>query len=1029
MGQSRTAIHDGVSCVDRNTSCSASVSHPDWLPIEKTFLALAARPPVSQLDPRRASALQPLIDTKEHVDWYDFRGAQILYIQGRDYSLTHSAADYIMLEGKYKLAVENSNKFVKCRSFRFDSRDPRRHSISDMMASWLVQSVSGRLADGVNRELHVIRNLFLMRGGGTDKSAMSLFESIWYGGLFYEGEIVALHDFDECDRESRRRFLNYYSALSNKGECAFKLVITSREPHALTTELDEWLKLDVDAHVTDKSDISEPRDLVADLARFCPSDIWGRKFREHLGRLSTMEPANLDTILGLVFNHTGWPEAPSRRSLSEFTRLLSLVSHLDTPEMVLDKIIRSDENADLLGWILSWLQCSYHPLSLDELAAVVEHYNESKANARTAAPAESREQLRCRLRMFTDFRDDQATIRLDIMGLFVDNTDTTSFIWNQVAEEAHQMLAEFCLGYLKSEAAIASLADTIRQFESALQEQQTQFKTATLVLPKDQSVLLYAVQALPYHLSKCPPSYSTAALSIFLDNSNVTVSTLWAKAYWAMSNPLSRAPEPPESALSVCASFEFLTYDTLTTMATDLSVQCMSSAILSGKGSSVLGLVQPSSLTMPTCMELLLSAFQANDQATALDLARTILSHPERQSHTDMPPWPHLAIWTAVWLDMVDVARILLDSGVGVEMDPTIEISIQYWPSLLYLASVLNHASIAETLLDRGAISKSAKPETYGCFQNAVFRGHLDVVQKYLDHDVSVINDQQPYTGLWAAAEYGSWHSVDALVSAGADVNKPQGQPTDDSRIWTPLAIACRNRYPKTVEALLARGADANAIGPYGVDTALWFVTASEPDLACVRIMLKYNADPNHSLFTPPLMIELARQSHDSTKLIPVCDALLNGIRPLDLNATTSDKETALMVASRSRKLGLVEWLLANGADTDVLDSNNKSALYHAISYSHVDAVAALIKNGSRTDMVDDNGEGSLLFSALDSPEILRLLVDSGIDVNLTNSSGNAAINVASSQGKVEAAKILIDGGADINHQDAYGWLPIEDAV
>lgn len=115
------------------------------------------------------------------------------------------------------------------------------------------------------------------------------------------------------------------------------------------------------------------------------------------------------------------------------------------------------------------------------------------------------------------------------MGLFVDNTGTTSYIWNKVKDEAHQKMAEFCLDYLRSDRAVALLTITVRQYESALQEQQNQLKAATLVLPNDQSFLLYAVQALPYHLSKCSHSYQTKTLSFFFENS--TISTLWAKAY------------------------------------------------------------------------------------------------------------------------------------------------------------------------------------------------------------------------------------------------------------------------------------------------------------------------------------------------------------------------------------------------------------------------------------------------------------------------------------------------------------------
>ena len=68
------------------------------------------------------------------------------------------------------------------------------------------------------------RSPLLLGGGWTDKSSISMFETVWQG-LFPWGATIILRDFDECDRDSRRTFLNYYSALANKTECLLKLTI------------------------------------------------------------------------------------------------------------------------------------------------------------------------------------------------------------------------------------------------------------------------------------------------------------------------------------------------------------------------------------------------------------------------------------------------------------------------------------------------------------------------------------------------------------------------------------------------------------------------------------------------------------------------------------------------------------------------------------------------------------------------------------------------------------------------------------
>ncbi|KAI0888363.1 ankyrin repeat-containing domain protein [Annulohypoxylon maeteangense] len=1005
-------------------------SHPDWLPIEQALLALAAPPRISQLDPRDVAALLPGVDAQEHVDWEEFQGPQILHVQGHSDSLAHNVADQIMLKGIAKLRQQYDYTFTDYLSFSFDSRDPQRRSISDMIISVLAQAMSGIFTGTVNDKFHLLRDLFIIRGGWTDKSSISMFEAA-RTSFFPSGVIITLHDFDECDRDSRKAFLNYYSALQKKTEISIKLIVTSREPNALAVELEKWPRLDVDAYVTETN--SESRRLVDDSIQLCPSGPRRQEMQSHLDKLSAMGPTNLHTILALLFDHTSWPDNPSDHSLSEFTRLLPHISSSDTIEGVLDKIIKLDENVDLFRWLLSWLLCSYRPLNLEELSLVVEYYKqlnttrpESFQPILTQPSMQVQQQLRSQLRLLTDFKYDQATVRPDIMSLFVDNTDINSYIWNEVANEAHQKLAEFCFTYLKSDKAVASLEDTVLRYESALQEQQQRFKMAMPVLPANQGLLLYAVKALPYHLSKCSSSYQSTALSFFFDKQTKHVSILWAKVYWAMSSPLSRTLEPPESALPICASLGFLSRERFNAEPENLRVQCISSAIIGGKGGEVLSLFPPKALAVSTYMEFLLSALQADDGTTALDLAQGVLSHPEWHRHTQT--WPHFAIWTAVWLNMVELTKILLDNGVGVDIEPNVELALGYYPSILHMSSLLGYSTITGTLLARGATSKVPTLTIYGSFQTAAYRGHIDVVQKYLDHDPSYKKARQPHTALWAASEWGCWQSVSALVEAGADVNEPQGTPPDDYRTWTPLAIASRNGYPKTVEALLAGGADANAVGPYGMDTALWFSTVDNINIGCVQVMLKYNADPNH-YFDPPLLAEIANSSYDTASIIPICNSLLDGDRPINLNETNRDGKTALMIASQSNKLGLVQWLLTKGADIDVLDSFNKSALYYAVSNGHVETVTALLKKGARVDVAHSYGESSLLFDAISYPDIVRLLLDYGADVNISNSFGNRLINLASSSGNVKVAEILIEKGADIDHKDEYGWAPIFDAV
>ncbi|KAJ8119646.1 hypothetical protein ONZ43_g3450 [Nemania bipapillata] len=289
------------------------------------------------------------------------------------------------------------------------------------------------------------------------------------------------------------------------------------------------------------------------------------------------------------------------------------------------------------------------------------------------------------------------------------------------------------------------------------------------------------------------------------------------------------------------------------------------------------------------------------------------------------------------------------------------------------------------------------------------------MIQKHLKYGASYITDSQLSTALRAASGWGSWNSINVLIDAGAKVNK-----TSLSR-HTPLAYACEEGFPKTAAALLAGGADANAVCSHGTDTILWYSAYLNPNVDCVQEMLIYGADPNHHLFDPPLLIQIALSDFDTACFIPICNALFNGKRPIKLDATDADGWTALIVASSKGKLDLVQWLLKSGADIDRLNRHNYSALALAASKGHVEIVAALLKKGAQINVAPRPP----LIYAVSYPDILRLLLDSGADVNAVDPLGNTAINSASQGGIIDSVKMLVEKGADVNHKNQYGWSPI----
>ncbi|KAJ8129909.1 hypothetical protein O1611_g3719 [Lasiodiplodia mahajangana] len=866
-----------------------------------------------------------------------------------------------------------------------------------MIISILVQAIYGTHTDAIDPVFNILQNLLLIRGGWSSESSISIFEAVWPLLFKQDGVTIVLHDFDECDRYSRMAFMSYFSALANRVEIPIKLVVTSRKPNALSTELGKWPTLNVDAHTIDTA--LETGRFADDLVQCCPNELKRQEIQGCLEKLAGMEQETLRTVLRMLLDHTGWPNDPSPHSLSLFVHLLSLVSPSDTPEKVLDKIIRSDPHTGRLGCVVGWLLCSYRPLSLNELATIVEYYD--RPNTPRREPLELRtltpKELKARVRLFAEFRDNRAVIRPHIRRL-LENQGDDSYVWNQIVKETYQTSAEyFCRTILTSDKGLELLKDTVSSFESALREQQKRMKVATLVLPCDENILLYAVQAWPYHLSKCISGHHTSVLRTFLDKD---VSTLWAKAYWAMSNPFSRTPTIPDSALPLCASLGLVGRDDVN---------------LEGESSKM----QPA---VATIMENLLSAIQADDENTALAHAKLVVSHPQWDARERN--WPHSAIWAAVWLNMVNLTTFLLDNGVVVEIDSDVEPIDDYWRSVLHLASVLNRPAIIDILLLRSASSKALSLPTC-CFQDAAWRGHFEAMQSYLNYYGTYVNDRQLSLALIDASEWGAWKCVNTLTHMRADVNFSK----DKSEPWTPLAIACSRGHQKTVEALLEGNADVNAVGPYGVETALWFTTCHLPNVDCTRAMLKHKADPNHRLFDPPLLTEMVSSKHDAARILAVCDALLDTIQPIDLNAPQRDGKTPLMIASRDGKLDWVKWLITNGASIGAVNMFDRSALFYGVERGHADVVAVLLEKGALRETRRISSKRDLLLDSVSKVGVIRQLLSYGVDTTLTNADGDTAINIALESGAIDVVELLIKSGADIDHRDRSGQSPIFYAV
>jgi ankyrin repeat protein len=161
-----------------------------------------------------------------------------------------------------------------------------------------------------------------------------------------------------------------------------------------------------------------------------------------------------------------------------------------------------------------------------------------------------------------------------------------------------------------------------------------------------------------------------------------------------------------------------------------------------------------------------------------------------------------------------------------------------------------------------------------------------------------------------------------------------------------------------------------------------------------------------------------------------------------------------------SNRQAIVKLLIANGADVDLRGAGGKTAIFNAAlaGSGYQDCVELLIAAGADLDLRDDLGHTVLmLVAAAENYQILNLLIQAGastaglesIQLIQAASAGNidrvqsllattkvnldfdrgAAIGKAAAAGHTQIVKLLIQAGANVNLSDRSGFTPIASAA
>jgi len=267
------------------------------------------------------------------------------------------------------------------------------------------------------------------------------------------------------------------------------------------------------------------------------------------------------------------------------------------------------------------------------------------------------------------------------------------------------------------------------------------------------------------------------------------------------------------------------------------------------------------------------------------------------------------------------------------------------------------------------------------------------------------------------------------------------------------VADAAMRGDREAVRAAIARRADVNLPQVDGSTALHWAV--DRDDLEIVEALIRAGASVTARTREGVLPLQLAAINGSA----PILDRLLKAGAEVNAPLTPAG-DTAVMMAARTGATGALRVLAEAGANVNAKESwGGTTALMWAVSEGHTDAAKLLLAAGADVNARSNyvaaaNGRGfegrtpvagradpkseefasgwltPLMLAAREGePELARVLVDAGADVNAVAGDGKTALALSIFNGNYDVASLLVDRKADVNRADAQRFTPLFWAV
>lgn len=370
----------------------------------------------------------------------------------------------------------------------------------------------------------------------------------------------------------------------------------------------------------------------------------------------------------------------------------------------------------------------------------------------------------------------------------------------------------------------------------------------------------------------------------------------------------------------------------------------------------------------------------------------------------------------------------------------------------LSLACINGNPAVIEKLLKAGADPNTAGPEGETPLMTVARTGSVDAARVLLAHGAK-IDARESWHGetalMWAAAQKHP-EMVAALIAAGADVNAMstvvhwERQTTAEPREkwlppggFTPLMFAARENCVACVKILGEHGANLNLADPDGITPMVNSIINGHYDVA--ELLLEKGADPN--LF-------------DKTGRAALYAAVDAHTMPASNRPSPNESD------NRIGSLDLIKSLIARGANVnmqlktqqpyrskvdrgdDTMLTTGTTPILRAAKAGDTVVIAMLLEKGADPKLSTRNGINPLMAAAglgtnesdgvgrkktqKEAIDSIDLLLKAGVDANAVDNRKESAVFGAAQKGWDEVVQYLADRGARLNDKDTKGLTPLD---